>query len=274
MRFLAFVRTIGWVVCLRMTRNPTPMWQRIDQDLRSRLAHGEFVDRFPTDRELVDEYRVSRHTVRAAVRSLQDEGLITRRRGRGSFPVRGSFTQPLGTIYSLFRAVEGQGVIQTSAVISQEERTNPTAAKILGLAVDAPLFYLERTRLADGEPLAVDRVWLPLPLAAPLLDANFTRTALYEQLRDRCGVVPEKGVEESRPVVLDHSTAVRLGLKAGDPALEIDRRTHAGGTPLEWRTTLVRGDRFAIRAEWDAPWDTTSSQLVTATPDGATDDDR
>lgn len=247
-----------------MGRDDTsPMWLRIDEELRARLARGEFDEKFPTDRELVEEYGVSRHTVRAAVRRLQDEGLITRRRGRGSFRTPRSFAQPLGTLYSLFQSVEERGAIQTSAVVSQEKRTDETAAKILGVPSDKPLFYLERTRLADGDPLAVDRVWLPLPLASPLLEANFTHTALYEELRERCGVIPEKGVEESRPIILDRPTAVRLGLAAGDPAFQIDRRTWTEGQPLEWRITIVRGDRFAFIAEWDSPWEPTTSRLVT-----------
>ncbi|MGD2059345.1 MAG: GntR family transcriptional regulator [Acidimicrobiia bacterium] len=240
----------------------TPMWVAIDEDLRTRLARGEFDERFPTDRELVDEYQVSRHTVREAVRGLQDEGLITRNRGRGSFRTQESFAQPLGTIYSLFRSIEDNGVTQASVVISQEERTDETASQALGLTPDASLFYLERTRLAGGQPLAVDRVWLPMPLAAPLLEANFTRGALYEELRDRCGVVPEEGVEESRPVNVDRETAVRLGLAPGAPAFEIDRRTKAGGRPLEWRISIVRGDRYVFKAEWNTPWEATTSRLV------------
>lgn len=242
--------------------NENPMWAEINQDLRIRLARGEFDERFPTDRELVDQYDVSRHTIREAVRGLQEEGLITRNRGQGSFRTPESFAQPLGTIYSLFRSIEDSGVAQTSVVISQEERTDEIAAKVLELPADAGLFYLERTRLAGGQPLAVDHVWLPMSLAAPLLEANFTRAALYEELRVRCGVVPEEGVEESRPVNVDRETAVRLGLTPGAPAFEIDRRTRAGGRPLEWRVSIVRGDRYAFKAEWNTPWEATASRLV------------
>jgi GntR family transcriptional regulator len=240
----------------------TPMWAEIDQDLRARLARGEFDQRFPTDRELVDEYDVSRHTVREAVRGLQDEGLITRNKGRGSFRTPESLAQPLGTIYSLFRSIEDSGVTPASVVISQEERSDEIAAKALDVSPDSSLFYLERTRLAGGQPLAVDRVWLPMPLAAPLLEANFTRAALYEELRDRCSVVPEEGVEESRAVNVDREAAVRLGLASGAPAFEIDRRTRAGGRPLEWRISIVRGDRYVFKAEWNTPWEPTASRLV------------
>jgi GntR family transcriptional regulator len=173
-----------------------------------------------------------------------------------------SFAQPLGTIYSLYRSIEDSGVTQTSVVISQEERRDETAASVLDLPVDAPLFHLERTRLAGGQPLALDRVWLPMLVAAPLLEANFSHASLYEELRGRCGVIPEEGVEQSRPIRLDRPTAIRLGLSFGDPAFEIDRRTRAGGRPLEWRVSIVRGDRYVFRAEWDTPCQATESRLV------------
>lgn len=244
------------------TSGSTPKWRQIADDLRRRLATGEFDERFPTDRELVVEYEVSRHTVREAARRLTDEGLITRRRGRGSYRTPRSFSQPTGAMYSLFQSVEESGAVQTSVVIRQEAVHDDRVAKILGLPGDSELFYLERTRLADGLPLALDHVWLPLEVAAPLMEANFSRTALYAELRTRCGIVPEQGVEQSRPVTLDRESAVRLGLSPGDPAFEIDRRTMSGGRPLEWRVSIVRGDRFAFRAEWDSPWNPTESRLV------------
>ncbi len=105
-------------------------------------------------------------------------------------------------------------------------------------------------------------MWLPTPLAAPLLEANFSRAALYEELRDRCGVIPEEGVEQSRPINVARETAVRLGLAAGDAVFEIDRRTRSRGRPLEWRVSTVRGDRYVFKAEWDTPWQTTTSRLV------------
>lgn len=243
-------------------------WREIGDDLRFRLDRGEFDHRFPTDRELVEQYGVSRHTIREAIRGLQDEGTITRTRGRGSFRTPTSFAQPLGTIYSLFRSIEDRGSTQTSAVIRQEEVRDKSVAEILELPADSPLFFLERTRLVNGEPLAVDQAWLPLPLARSLLEANFSHTALYDELRSRCGVIPEKGVEECRPIVLDRLTGIRLGLSEGKPAFEIERRTFARDRPLEWRVTIVRGDRYAFRTEWNTPWDPAVSELVSSDTGG------
>lgn len=246
-----------------------PVWVQIKSDLEARLATGEFDERFPTDRALTEEYGVSRHTVREAVRELQSAGLITRRRGKGSFRTPASLAQPLGTIYSLFRSIESAGERPLSVVLAREAVRNESVAKVLGLEQDAPLFHLERVRLSGRTPLAVDHVWMALDLGAPLLEVDFTSTGFYTELRARCGIVPERGVEVSRAVAADDELAARLGIEVGAPVFEVERRTWFEDAPLEWRVTVVRGDRYAFRAEWSSPWEEATSQLLPDVGTGA-----
>jgi GntR family transcriptional regulator len=237
-------------VVARSQRSNPPLWKRVRLDLEDRLAGGEFGERFPTDRELTDHYGVSRHTVREAVRSLQEDGLIVRLRGRGSFVDETRFEQPLGTMYSLFETIEASGASQESIVITQELVRNAQACVVLGLDPDLALFHLERVRLADGEPLAYDRVWIGPEFARGLESCDFSRTSLYEQLRGSGGHGPTSGTERIRPVVPGPREADHLGLELGEPVLEIDRRTRLADRPLEWRITLIRGDRYTFRADW------------------------
>jgi GntR family transcriptional regulator len=144
---------------------PVPLWAQLLEDLRARLAAGEFGDRFPTDRELTETYGVSRHTAREAVRHLTAEGVLQRERGRGSTVLTPEFEQPLGALYSLFRSIEAQGVEQRSDVLALAAVTDAEVAGRLGVDPHEPLIHLERLRLAGGEPLALDRVWLPATVA-------------------------------------------------------------------------------------------------------------
>lgn len=231
--------------------DPLPLWAQVLEDLRQRLARGAFSGRFPTDQELVDQYRVSRHTVREAVRRLHADGLVERQRGRGSRVLEPEFEQPMGSLYSLFRAIEDQGVEQTSVTEVLELRVEPGAALALELEPDGLLVYLQRLRRAAGQPLALDRAWLPADLARPLLDADFRRTGLYDELRARCGLRPAWARERIRPVVPGPLERRALGLQEGEAAFSVERLTRTTtGRPLEWRQSLVRGDRYAFVAEW------------------------
>jgi GntR family transcriptional regulator len=198
----------------------------------------------------METYGVSRHTVREAVRELQASGKVSRHPGRGSRVEAAPFEQPLGTVYSLFESIETAGASQDSIVLAREMRHDAKAAAVLELSPGDELFYLERVRLADDEPLAHDRVWLPGRLAAPLLDVDFTHTALYAEMKEHCRLFPEAGKERIKPAIPDPAHAGYLELAAGEPVLEIERRTSMGGSPLEWRITLIRGDRYNFRADW------------------------
>jgi GntR family transcriptional regulator len=230
--------------------SPLPLWAQVLADLRRRIERGEFRARFPTDAELTAEYGVSRHTVREAARRLQAEGVIDRGRGRGTFVRPKVIEQPLGTLYSLFRSVEEHGFTQRSIVRYLEERTDAEAAKTLGRPADEPLIYLERLRLADEEPIFLDCSWLPASLARPLLDVDFAHTALYRELRTRCGVRPDAGWERLAPALPTREQRELLGLRARVPALAIERLAFQRSDPVEWRHGLVRGDRFSYVARW------------------------
>lgn len=228
-----------------------PLWAQLLEDLRARLEAGEFTDEFPTDLELTTEYGVSRHTAREAVRRLQAEGVVSRERGRGTFVRTPTFEQPTGAIYSLFRSIETKGLEQRSEVLDRSVVTDAEAAEHLGLDPDAELVRLERLRSVDGAALAHDTVWLPADIARPLLDVDFSHTALYDELQSRCGVRPTSGTEWIATELPGAEERQLLGLGAKQPVFRI-RRLSSGvdGRRLEWRETVIRGDRYTFVAQW------------------------
>jgi GntR family transcriptional regulator len=226
-----------------------PLWAQLQADLRRRIDADAFATGFPGELALVAQYGVSRQTVREALRRLRADGLVVAERGRAPrLASQPQFAQPLGALYSLFSSVEARGAEQRSEVRRQQLTADGVVAARLGLEESTPLFFLERLRLADGEPLAMDRVWLPAAVAAPLLDADFTHTSLYEQLATRCAVRLHGGQEQIRAVLPSAADRRMLRIDSDVALLAIDRTAWAGGAPVEWRQTLVRGDRFAVTA--------------------------
>lgn len=232
-------------------RSPMPLWAQLRDDLDRRMAAGAFTDAFPGELELVAEYQVSRYTVRAALRELRADGVVVAERGRrprlaGPPPI----TQPLGALYSLFASAEAAGLRQESVVRRRDVRADGVVADRLGLEASTPLFHLERLRLADGQPLALDTVWLPADIAAPLLDADFTHTSLYDELAACSGLRLDSGREHIEAVVPTPAQRRLLTMPPTAGALAIDRLGYASTRPVEWRHTLIRGDRFALLAEF------------------------
>ncbi len=232
-------------------RSPTPLWAQLRADLLRRLQAGAFDLDFPGEMALVADYRVSRQTVRAALAELRTDGVVLAERGRRP-RLAGQIAQPLGTVYSLFTPVEAAGLRQTSVVRSAGLRADGVVADRLGLEASTPLFRLERLRLAGDEPLALDTVWLPGDVGAALLGASFTHVALYDELEARSGVRIDGGREQITGVVPTKAEQRLLGIGASTGALAISRLGYAAGRPVEWRTTLIRGDRFCLLAEFSA----------------------
>ena len=227
------------------------LWLQLLDDLRRRLDADAFTDGFPGELALVEEYGVSRHTVRQAVKVLREEGLVVGTRGRPSRtaePVE--IVQRLGALYSLHESVRAMGIEQRSVVRALDVRRDGVVATRLGLEESTPLVHLERLRLAGGDPLALDRLWLPHELAAPLLEADFSSGALYERYAELCGVVLTGGEETIQPILPTPAEHRLLGGSPSTAAYSIRRLGTAKGRRVEWRHTLVRGDRFVLRADF------------------------
>lgn len=231
----------------------SPLWQQLAARLRERLEGGEFAGGLPGELDLVRQYGVSRHTVREALRQLRLDGVITTARGRRTQVAEPVIAQATGIAYSLFGAVESRGLSQRSVVRAQDIRADGVVATRLGLEESTPLFHLERLRLADGEPLALDRVWLPASLAEPLLHVDFGHTALYDQLLALTGTRVTGGQETVRAVVPSAAEHAVLGLIPPAAAFFVERTATAGDVAIEWRQTLVRADRFALTAALSTP---------------------
>lgn len=231
--------------------SPLPLWAQLEEQLRAQLVAGDFGERFPTDAELVERYAVSRQTVRQAIARLTADGLVERQRGRGTAVVTTRIEQPVGTIYSLFSLVESQGLEQRSEVLELGEVTDESIAGRLGLGPTEPLVHLSRLRCAGTEPLALDHSWLPASLAAPLLDADFARTALYAELRERCGVHIDGGSERVDAVLLSPAERELLELGRRPVAgFSVERIGRAAGRDVEYRRTLVAGHGYSLIMEW------------------------
>lgn len=233
--------------------SPMPLWAQVQADITRRIRRGDYDQGFPGEHRLVEEYEVSRHTVREALRALRASGVLDGGRGRPTRLASGEIHQVQGTLYSLFAAVQNAGHRQRSVVRSLQARADGTVATRLGLEESTPLIYLERVRLIDDVPLAHDCVWLPAELAAPLLSADFSETSLYVQLEKLCGLRLTGGHEQVSAVVPTLAERRLLELPDDVATLHLERLGEVRGRPVEWRRTLIRGDRFALNADLANP---------------------
>ncbi|WP_346958689.1 GntR family transcriptional regulator [uncultured Arthrobacter sp.] len=222
-----------------------PLWKAVSAELLAEVLAGAFAGSFPGELELARRYGVSRGTIRAALKPLRDAGHITAHPGKKPTVVAGRSTA-YGPIYSVLASIRESGMEHRSVVLEQHLVVNAEVAAKLSLAPDVELFHLSRVRLADGEPIGLDEVWLPGTTAAKLLEADFRDASLYGELDRRCGVVLDGGVEHLTAVPATPAQAALLGCPEGAPLLLIERTGCHRARDVEFRCSHVLGDRVAI----------------------------
>lgn len=225
-----------------------PLYRQLVQRLTQDIRQGVYgVDQaLPSERALVDLFGVSRVTARKAIEVLVEQGWVLRRHGAGNF-VAPRLVQRLSQLSSFSEALRQRGYQASSRWLARE--VGPATAQEcaqLGLASATPIARLERLRLADGVPVALEISALPLR-AVPqpqLLDGS-----LYEHL-GRVGQTPVRAVQHIRALNADAYMAQQLGLPLASALLWVSRTaTLASGAPVEFTVSYCRSDYYDFVVE-------------------------
>lgn len=208
----------------------------------------------PTERELATELSTSRTTVRQALVDLVAEGRLVRRQGAGTFIAEPKVTWPLH-LTSFTEAAAANGFAASTQLIAATRiRAEAEVATRLGLPAGAPVLRIERLRLADDRPMAVETSHLSASRFPNLTRHIRRRQSLYELLREVYDVVPVRAEELIATAPASPREAALLGTETGAPMLVLGRHSRdARGEPVEWVTSWYRGDRVTFVADLTAP---------------------
>jgi len=204
----------------------------------------------PTERELAATLVTSRTTVRQALVDLVAEGRLVRRQGSGTFIAEPKVTWPLH-MTSFTEAAAANGFAASTQLIAAEKvRAEGEVAERLGLRAGAAVVRVERLRLADERPMAVETSHLSAA-KFPRLTQHIRRwQSLYELLREVYGVSPVRAEELIATAPASPREASLLGTETGAPMLVLGRHSRdAEGEPVEWVTSWYRGDRITFVAD-------------------------
>lgn len=230
-----------------------PLYRRIQQDLRERIAAGELPpgSQLETEQDLMAHYDVSRATVRQALSGLVADGLLEIRRGLGTFVRPMALEHRLGGFYSFSREIERHGMRPGTRVRSlRVEKADDHVASVLGVSEGTPVVALGRIRLADDDPIVTETSYLPAPRFPGLEKIDFSRVRLYDTLTAGYGVRPMRARETFEPVLLTADEARVLGRRRGDPALRVERTTFdSEGNVIEYCRSTLRSDRYRYSVE-------------------------
>lgn len=229
----------------------TPRYIKIHNEIQSRIEKGywQVGQRIPAERELAQEFMVSRMTLRQALQTLVDEGILERRIGAGTFVAQRKIQDKMSGITSFTELTRRQGKVPSSQTVSYLV-TEPSLseAEKLKLAENQKILRMERIRFADDEPICFEVAALPFDMVADYRQSQVT-TSLYQTLADD-GLQIGRAQQTVSATVASERIAELLKVKRGSAILMLRQVTALkDGRPFEYVRTHYAGDRFEFYLE-------------------------
>lgn len=234
--------------------SPVPLYHQLHEIVRSRIESGQWPPGhpIPTEADLCEEFEVSRATVRQAMQSLVRDGLIRRRRGKGSFAARPRINHDLLT-FSSFSAYARQQLGRELADRLLSLSVMPAGAALaetLQIDEGAPVIEIRKMKLAEGQPVFLATLYVPGSLCPGLENEDLSGGSVIELLQEkyRFRITRVKGSFDA--VLVGQEEAELLEVEKGSPAILYHRVRFTGdGRPLMASEHLIRSDACQLSFE-------------------------
>ena len=230
-----------------------PLYYQIEMDLRKKIVSGVFGPGhlLPSERVLMETYKVSRLTVREAVNRLAIQGLVVKKQGKGTFVPEFNpqyvdhMVGPLNSSSEMF--LLKNYTVNTIVINSQKMVPTKEIRKKLHLrdTTDVNIFYLERVRYADNIPVAHIKCYLPYGPIDGIERVDFSKSTLYRTLEDYYRLELHEAYEVIEATGADKKSAKLLEIESGAPVLLNQRTTYLkDGTIIEYEKVIYRSDIY------------------------------
>lgn len=227
-----------------------PLYSQLVSIVKRNITAGTLNpgDLLPSEAEFCKTFNVSRSTVRQAIGSLEADGLVVRKQGRGTFVAEPKMRRKTENVYSFTSEISSMGLTPSSTLIEFEVMIpTPDIVKVLELtAPDTSVYRFTRIRNVNGEPLILETSFYPQYIY-PKLTRDLLKTHSFYSLLYEVGIAPASAVDSYEAVIMGREEAELLGCKPGSSAFSVQRRTRTEtGMIYEYTQSLIRADRVTL----------------------------
>ncbi|HEY0259859.1 MAG TPA: GntR family transcriptional regulator [Lacisediminihabitans sp.] len=238
----------------------TPESVNADRQDRLQAALLDLVDTLPdgaalpAERVLAERLGVARMTLRRAIDQLVDSGEVTKLAGRGTFITKGQFINPSGE-ESFHEELARHGMRAGSRTVSfAVQDAGARNAERLMISPGSKIVRAVRVRLANDEPVALERIHVPVDLVPGLSADDLDSGSFYDLLREHYGIQIGRSARIVRATVINEVEAEQLGVPVHSPAFYIQStRYSSDGRIVEFLDAIYRGDRYRFASDENAP---------------------
>jgi len=246
-----------------------PLHKQISDWLKQEIESGALTsdEKLPSENELSKKFDVSRVTVRRALQTLENEQLIYRCQGLGSFVTDQRTHQSFSILNDFTEELEGSGMKASSKLISFEQvdiSEHKDLLSYLDIKNKTTAVQLERIRLGDGEPIAYDITWMPIFYGQLIEGYNLEETTIFKILEDEFDIPIEKACYRIEASMADEKLGKHLNVDPQTPLLLMNRISYTiGEKPVYYQKRYYRNDKmvFELMAERKASNNNTDDEL-------------
>jgi GntR family transcriptional regulator len=230
--------------------SPLPRYFQLKEIIRERIRSGEWKpgELIPSERELSEKYGISRMTARQAITELVNEGLFYREQGKGTFVSQRKITQQLIHLTGFTEDIRARGQRPGTKVLSgtMHPADEETAEK-LRINPGTPIFRLQRLRLADDEPLAIELSQISFKGCEGLLEEDLEHNSLYRLLEAKYGIALMEADQELEAGLTGSEEAQLLKISVASPVLFTRRITYTDrNQPIEYAKAVYCGNKYTF----------------------------
>ncbi len=223
-------------------KSPIPIYYQLKNIVKDDIESGALKPgtALPSEREYSERFGISRMTVRQALKELENEGLVVRERGRGSFVARPKIEQK--DIMSFTQMVREMGMEPSAQVIALKRTAIGKLHEKFTLDEREGMFSLTRLRCAGNVPVAVETDYIPESYV-PGIDSKDLTGSLYELLKDEYGMEIISSRSSFEAVMSDHYLERILSMEGHMPLLKVESINMAD-KPVFYETSFYRSEVF------------------------------
>lgn len=231
-----------------MLQEGIPRHEQISNHLREEIESGAFKidEKLPSENELAEKFDVSRVTVRRSLQTLENEQLIYRRQGLGSFVKDNRSHQSFIRLTDFVEDMKRAGMEPSSKVLALKPVTvSEHIASQLKVEPETKVLRLDRLRKGDGKPIALDITWLPMFYGQLIESFDLKDETIYGILEREYDIPIEKGFFRIEAENADNYLGKHLAVSEGTALLLIDRLSlTVGDKPVYYQKRYYRSDRI------------------------------
>lgn len=231
----------------------SPRYRQLAENLRKQILEGKYErdSLFPTESELIDIFNVSRATVRQAIDILEQDGLVRRKQGKGTFVASTVIDQNFLDFHNFVIETKKIGKNPSFQIVKKEKiKSSVSWNRIFDISSEDDIWLIERVKKADSSALMFERIFLPVR-SAPDLDVNpdIDHQWLSSILPNQYDMKFDRIQKFVEPIVIGEYEAKWLGVKSRSLGLLVDRLTYSDDNKVLFVTrSVIRGDvsRYAV----------------------------